>query len=139
MQSHPVPGTGLVAHQHKHLCAALHRPADRPAPCLQNQRAPYPLLSDKGGVMRKALGIKGNLFGVVPGREVCSACAARTAVQRWTAWVVLAAQGSPAVTWSPAAQTFVISKEGKLLHRFNDQLNATKHVTESLRILESQA
>ena len=32
---------------------------------MQNQRT-YPLLSDKGGVLREALGIKGNLFGVVP-------------------------------------------------------------------------
>ena len=34
-------------------------------------------------------------------------------------------------------QTFVISKEGKLLHRFNDQMNARKHVDEALRILEA--
>lgn len=35
------------------------------------QRLPFPLLSDEGGDFRKALGVKGDLFGLVPGRQVC--------------------------------------------------------------------
>ena len=34
------------------------------------QRLPFPLLSDTGGEVRKALGVKGDLFGLVPGRQV---------------------------------------------------------------------
>ena len=36
------------------------------------QRLPFPLLSDTGSEVRKALGIKGDLFGLVPGRQVGS-------------------------------------------------------------------
>lgn len=35
----------------------------------KKQSTPYPLLSDQGQVMRKGLGVKGNLLGMVPGRE----------------------------------------------------------------------
>jgi peroxiredoxin Q/BCP len=34
----------------------------------QAQRLNFPLLSDEGGKLRKALGVKGSLFGMVPGR-----------------------------------------------------------------------
>ena len=34
------------------------------------QRLPFPLLSDTGSEVRKALGVKGDLFGLVPGRQV---------------------------------------------------------------------
>ncbi|CAK0786007.1 hypothetical protein CVIRNUC_009220 [Coccomyxa viridis] len=33
------------------------------------QRLPFPLLSDTGSEVRKALGVKGDLFGLVPGRQ----------------------------------------------------------------------
>ena len=34
------------------------------------QRLPFPLLSDEGNALRKDLGIKGDLFGLIPGRQV---------------------------------------------------------------------
>jgi len=34
------------------------------------QRLPFPLLSDEGNEFRKALGVKGDLFGLLPGRQV---------------------------------------------------------------------
>ena len=36
----------------------------------QAQKLPYPLLSDESGKLRKAFGIKGNLLGLIPGRQV---------------------------------------------------------------------
>ena len=38
----------------------------------------------------------------------------------------------------PGRETFVIGKDGTVLHVFNDAFNANKHVTESLAILEKQ-
>lgn len=35
----------------------------------RDQRLTFPLLCDSKGELRKALGIKGNLFGMVPGRQ----------------------------------------------------------------------
>ena len=69
------PGTCPLGHSNSCSALAHQKPAlvlklRRSSCCAQNQHAPYPLLSDKGGVMRKALGIKGNFLGVVPGREV---------------------------------------------------------------------
>ena len=36
--------------------------------CLQDQSLPYPLLSDEGGKLRKALGVKKSFF-IIPGRQ----------------------------------------------------------------------
>ena len=33
------------------------------------QRLPFPLLSDTGSEVRKALGVSGDLFGLLPGRQ----------------------------------------------------------------------
>lgn len=38
----------------------------------------------------------------------------------------------------PGRVTYVINKEGKVIHTFNSQLNAEKHVSESIRILEQE-
>ena len=35
------------------------------------QRLPFPLLSDEDNAFRKTLGVKGNLLGLIPGRQVC--------------------------------------------------------------------
>eukprot|EP00878_Enallax_costatus_P002019 GHUV01002183.1.p1 GENE.GHUV01002183.1~~GHUV01002183.1.p1 ORF type:complete len:153 (+),score=48.83 GHUV01002183.1:183-641(+) len=35
----------------------------------QANRLPFPLLTDAGGVLRKGLGVKGDLLGLVPGRQ----------------------------------------------------------------------
>lgn len=43
--------------------------AERAGLCTQNHSLPYPLLSDEGGKLRKALGIKGHLLGIIPGRQ----------------------------------------------------------------------
>jgi peroxiredoxin Q/BCP len=34
-----------------------------------SHRLPYPLLSDEGGMLRKGLGVTGNLLGLIPGRQ----------------------------------------------------------------------
>ena len=34
------------------------------------QRLPFPLLTDEGNAFRKAFGVKGDLLGIIPGREV---------------------------------------------------------------------
>ena len=39
----------------------------------------------------------------------------------------------------PGRETFVIGKDGTVLHVFNDALNAKKHVDEALAVLSSQS
>ena len=39
----------------------------------------------------------------------------------------------------PGRETFVIDKDGTVLHVFNDLLNPMKHVDEALAILSSQS
>ena len=48
------------------------------------QRLPFPLLSDTGSEVRKALGVKGDLFGLVPGRQV-----GFLTEQRYNKWAIL--------------------------------------------------
>jgi peroxiredoxin Q/BCP len=51
-------------------------PGDSPdtnAAFAKAQRLPFPLLSDEGNDFRKALGVKKDLFGLLPGRQVCPA------------------------------------------------------------------
>lgn len=67
----------------------------------KKHRLPFTLLSDEQKKVRQQFGVKGDLFGLLPGRE-----------------------------------TFVFSKEGKLIHRFNSQLNAKKHVSEAKKIIQ---
>jgi len=64
-------------------------------------RLPFDLLSDKDGIVKKMFGVKGNLFGLISGRE-----------------------------------TFIFDAEGKLVHQFNSQFNATQHVKEALKALK---
>lgn len=63
---------------------------------------PFILLSDKNKEVRKLFGVKGNLLGLIPGRE-----------------------------------TFVFDQEGKLLHKFNAQMESSKHMEEAKKILEN--
>jgi peroxiredoxin Q/BCP len=51
--------------------------------------------------VRKLFGVKGDLFGLIPGRV-----------------------------------TFVVDKNGVVRHVFNSQMNAEKHITESLAAIE---
>lgn len=37
----------------------------------QQQRLPFPLLTDQSDFLRKSFGIKGDLFGMLKGRQVC--------------------------------------------------------------------
>jgi peroxiredoxin Q/BCP len=62
---------------------------------------PYTLLSDTDNKVRKLFGVKGDLFGLIPGRV-----------------------------------TFVVDKNGVIRHVFNSQMNAEKHITESLAAIE---
>ena len=39
----------------------------------------------------------------------------------------------------PGRVTFVINKEGKVIHRFNSSTNPSRHITESLEILRNQS
>jgi peroxiredoxin Q/BCP len=66
-------------------------------------RLPFPLATDAGGALRKAMGVQPTLF-VLPGRE-----------------------------------TFVFDKSGKLLMRFNSQLNVKEHVTRAMDALKAAA
>jgi peroxiredoxin Q/BCP len=61
-------------------------------------KLPFNLLSDNKGIVSKMFKVKGNLFGLIPGRE-----------------------------------TFVFDAQGKLIHRFNSQFNAEKHVEEAMK------
>jgi peroxiredoxin Q/BCP len=64
-------------------------------------KLPYTLLSDTENKVRKLFGVKGDLFGLIPGRV-----------------------------------TFVVDKNGVVRHVFNSQMNAEKHITESLAAIE---
>ena len=50
---------------------ALHMRLNVLRSALQAQKAQYPFLSDTNGEMRKDLKVKGNLLGMIAGREVC--------------------------------------------------------------------
>ena len=63
---------------------------------------PYPLLSDPGGVVRRAYGVTG-LLGLLKGRE-----------------------------------TFVIDRDGTVLHVVRDRFLAQAHIDEALQALEGQ-
>ncbi len=62
---------------------------------------PFDLLSDKEGRARKAFDVRGNLFGLIPGRA-----------------------------------TFIFDASGKLVHAFQSQLQAKKHISEALERLQ---
>ncbi len=64
-------------------------------------KLPYTLLSDTENKVRKLFGVKGDLFGLIPGRV-----------------------------------TFVVDKNGVIRHVFNSQMNAEKHITESLAAIK---
>ena len=38
----------------------------------------------------------------------------------------------------PGRVTFVIDKQGKIIHKFDSQLNPTKHIEESLKVIKAQ-
>lgn len=38
----------------------------------KKERLPFPLLSDQNDFLRKSFGIKGDLFGMLKGRQVCN-------------------------------------------------------------------
>lgn len=67
----------------------------------EKYKLPYTLLSDTDNKVRKLFGVKGDLFGLIPGRV-----------------------------------TFVVDKNGVIRHVFNSQMNAEKHITESLAAIE---
>ena len=62
---------------------------------------PFTLLADTNNEVRNLFGVKGNIFGIIPGRV-----------------------------------TFVIDKEGKIVRIFESQVNAEKHIKESLEAIE---
>ena len=66
----------------------------------EHHRLPFTLLADTKKRVRNMFGIKGNMFGLIPGRE-----------------------------------TFVFDAAGKLIHKFESQVNVTKHVKEALSAL----
>ena len=66
----------------------------------EKHRLPFDLLRDPNNTVRMKFGVKGNLFGLIPGRV-----------------------------------TFVVDKNGKILHKFSSQMNAEQHVSESLAII----
>jgi peroxiredoxin Q/BCP len=68
----------------------------------EKHNLPFTLLSDPANRVRKMFGVKGNLFGLIPGRV-----------------------------------TFVVHKDGTVLHKFSSQMNAEQHVQESLQTIES--
>lgn len=66
----------------------------------EHHRLPFMLLADTKKTVRNLFGVKGNLLGLIPGRE-----------------------------------TFVFNSEGTLIHKFESQINVTKHVNEALKAL----
>lgn len=63
----------LTAHLHPAGAEVLGISGDSPeanAAFAKAQRLPFPLLSDEGNAFRKDLGIKGDMFGLIPGRQV---------------------------------------------------------------------
>jgi peroxiredoxin Q/BCP len=62
---------------------------------------PFTLLADVDNEVRNLFGVKGNVFGMIPGRV-----------------------------------TFVISKEGNIVSVFESQVNAEKHIKESLEAIK---
>lgn len=66
----------------------------------EHHRLPFMLLADAKKTVRNLFGVKGNLLGLIPGRE-----------------------------------TFVFNSEGTLIHKFESQINVTKHVNEALKAL----
>ncbi len=67
----------------------------------EKYKLPYTLLSDTENEVRKLFGVKGDLFGLIPGRV-----------------------------------TYVIDKNGVVRHIFNSQMNAEKHISESLEAIK---
>lgn len=67
----------------------------------QKYRLPYTLLSDTDNKLRKAFGVKSDLFGLIPGRV-----------------------------------TFVVDNQGVIQHVFNSQMQAEKHIDESLEAIK---
>ncbi|MFY0673436.1 MAG: peroxiredoxin [Bacteroidia bacterium] len=67
----------------------------------KNHRLPFTLLADTQKVVRKKFGVKGNVLGLIPGRE-----------------------------------TFVFGANGKLVHKFESQINFNQHVNEALKALK---
>lgn len=63
-------------------------------------RLNFTLLSDTDNTVRKAFGVPGDIFGLLPGRV-----------------------------------TYVVDKKGVVRHVFNSQLNAEKHISESLKAI----
>jgi peroxiredoxin Q/BCP len=68
----------------------------------KEKNLPFILLSDVDGTVHQLFGVKGDLFGLIPGRI-----------------------------------TFVFNKDAKLVYQFDSQLQAEKHVRNSLEALDS--
>ncbi|MGB0429042.1 MAG: peroxiredoxin [Bacteroidia bacterium] len=66
----------------------------------KNHRLPFTLLADTQKQVRKMFGVKGNVLGLIPGRE-----------------------------------SFVFDAEGKLVHKFESQMNFNQHVNEALKAI----
>ena len=67
----------------------------------EKYRLPFTLLSDRENNLRKAFGVKADLFGLIPGRV-----------------------------------TFVVDKQGVIRYVFDSQMNAEKHMEESLKAIK---
>ena len=91
--------------------------------CVQEQRLPFPLLTDQSEFLRKSFGIKKD-FGLLPGRQSAL----------WPL-VIFCHEKRTQYSLLSHCAAFVIDKSGKVLLSFNDQLGAEKHVKEALAVL----
>jgi peroxiredoxin Q/BCP len=114
------------------------------------QRLPFPLLSDEDSAFRKALGVKNDLFGLLPGRQVrrpppCPAgdIFCNHVFQHHRGPCHRKAENSMQGSficfykWLSAMQTFVFDKDGKVALVFNSQLRAEKHIEEALNVIKT--
>ena len=62
-----VPRSGCPDHLHLLLCSD---DLEKNSKFAKEQRLPFPLLCDQGSFLRKSFGIKGDLLGLLPGRQV---------------------------------------------------------------------
>ena len=93
------------------------------------------VFSDEGNVFRKALGVKGNLLGLIPGRQV--RLPLLLACMCMPGHLHTCASYSNRGRVVQLSQTFVFDKTGQVALVFNSQMDPERHIKEAMAVIKT--